>query len=199
MSTHCAVMVQFKNAVQVIYVHRDGYPSGVGKILFEHFNSQILAEALILNGNRLSISEEVAKAAYATQDSSDTLVIDEALVNKLQLEFHQSFCEKIGRKFDPDYYFPQTTYGEPARQHSTYEQAVAEWSDNVIIRYCYYWDGNQWHVNNFELSEILTKIETDLESRSPENRPGYDGYVSPPEDCSTSQCYESWQDRTPNS
>lgn len=189
MATPCTVMVQQRGKVNAIYVHQDGYPMGVGRGLFEHFNSQKLAEALISNGNRRHVREEVAKAVFSTKDSSGTLLIDEALLRRLEVESHQSFCKKIGQKFDLDRFNwcfgDSTIYDEPAREYDTYEDGIQDWNHDVV-HYYYLWDGAQWHVNNFKLATVLERIDANWEKESPE---------TPPENRSDSKFYESWQER----
>lgn len=171
MSTRSAVMVQIGKQIKAIYVHHDGYPSGVGSILNKHFNSQQSAEALIRNGNRGAIDRFVAGAL---KQSSAGLFIDEFIVRNLVVEFY--------REIRPDYNLTShcysTNYNEPAETYDSYLQAVDAWIDLIWIRFCYFWDGKIWWVNNYPLADILEQIGSDFSVEYPADSSSWDGYES---------------------
>jgi len=51
MATRSIINVKVGNVYHVIYCHNDGYIKHNGKILFNHYNSQELAEKLVSGGN----------------------------------------------------------------------------------------------------------------------------------------------------
>jgi hypothetical protein len=51
-----------------VYCHWDGYLSGVGKTLFDHYNSQALAEKLVKPGDMSSLREKCTKPKGHTFD-----------------------------------------------------------------------------------------------------------------------------------
>lgn len=53
-------IVNEDKTVDVIYCHYDGYPTGVGKMLVEHYNTEEKVRELIALGNLSSIHERIA-------------------------------------------------------------------------------------------------------------------------------------------
>ena len=51
MATRSNISVKVGNEYRTVYCHFDGYLSGVGKTLLNHYNSQELAEELVKEGN----------------------------------------------------------------------------------------------------------------------------------------------------
>ena len=51
MATSSNISVKSGDVYLTVYCHFNGYPEGVGAILFNHYNSQEAAEALITGGN----------------------------------------------------------------------------------------------------------------------------------------------------
>ena len=52
-----------------VYCHWDGYPSWNGKILYNHYNSQELAEALVAPGDMSSLDKKCDKPEGHTYDT----------------------------------------------------------------------------------------------------------------------------------
>lgn len=58
MSTRCRIGVELPDGkIKSIYCHHDGYISGVGKVLHDHYDSNELAEQLIELGDISSLGE----------------------------------------------------------------------------------------------------------------------------------------------
>lgn len=57
MSTHCMIIVERAEGGQFVasYCHFDGYPTGVGYQLINHYNDQDLAECLVTGGDMSSL------------------------------------------------------------------------------------------------------------------------------------------------
>lgn len=51
MATHSNINVKVGEKYHVVYCHNNGYLSANGKLLFEHYNSQELAEKLVSGGD----------------------------------------------------------------------------------------------------------------------------------------------------
>ena len=54
--------------VKVIYVHSDGYPYGVGKILVDHYNSYDLAKQLFTEGDASYLGDTFAECSFYGRD-----------------------------------------------------------------------------------------------------------------------------------
>lgn len=57
MSTHCHIGIKNGDHVRYIYCHFDGYPSYVGKILLNHYNTVEKVNELIDGGDLSSLGE----------------------------------------------------------------------------------------------------------------------------------------------
>ena len=58
MSTHCGIAIKSNNeGYRYIYVHNDGYPSYMWPMLTKHYNSEELANKLIMLGDASFIDE----------------------------------------------------------------------------------------------------------------------------------------------
>lgn len=69
MSTRSAIIVKTGDKeYKAIYCHWDGYPSHVGRILHEHYNTQEKAEALIALGDISALYENIAPPEGKTHD-----------------------------------------------------------------------------------------------------------------------------------
>ena len=54
--------------VKVIYVHSDGYPYGVGKILVDHYNNRQLAAKLFEHGDASYLSDTLDECSFYGRD-----------------------------------------------------------------------------------------------------------------------------------
>lgn len=63
MGTRSTITVKTGNTYTGIYCHWDGYPSGVGAKLFNHYNTQARAEALVALGSLSRLRENATKPA----------------------------------------------------------------------------------------------------------------------------------------
>lgn len=69
MGTRSAIIVKTgKKEYKAIYCHWDGYPSHVGRILHEHYNTQEKAETLIALGDISALYENIAPPEGKTHD-----------------------------------------------------------------------------------------------------------------------------------
>ena len=58
MSTRSNISVKVGNEYRTVYCHFDGYLSGVGETLLNHYNSQELAEELVKEGDMSCLDKE---------------------------------------------------------------------------------------------------------------------------------------------
>lgn len=56
MGTRCMIGKEFGDTCHVIYVHFDGYPKGVGKVLLEKYNTDEAVNGLIALGDRSTLT-----------------------------------------------------------------------------------------------------------------------------------------------
>ncbi|MFA6235024.1 MAG: hypothetical protein WC824_12700 [Bacteroidota bacterium] len=63
MGTRSTITVKFTKdgKYRGIYCHWDGYPAHVGKMLLEHYNSQVGAELVVSEGDLSSLNESMEK------------------------------------------------------------------------------------------------------------------------------------------
>jgi hypothetical protein len=54
--------------IKVIYVHCDGYPYGVGKILNDHYNTRALAAQLFKHGDASYLSDTIDECSFYSRD-----------------------------------------------------------------------------------------------------------------------------------
>ena len=54
--------------VKVIYVHSDGYPYGVGKILVDHYNKRDLAQLLFNHGDASYLGDTIDECSFYGRD-----------------------------------------------------------------------------------------------------------------------------------
>jgi len=59
MSTRSFIAIKKEDGYEGIYCHFDGYPEGVGKILYRHYKDEKKVKELIALGNISSLGEEI--------------------------------------------------------------------------------------------------------------------------------------------
>lgn len=85
-------------SVSSIYCHNDGYLTGVGKVLFKHYDTLEKVEALISRGGASFIGPTLEESMFYTQRGERLHIIQHAN----QKEFADSFP---GSEFDYQYFF----------------------------------------------------------------------------------------------
>jgi hypothetical protein len=102
-----------------IYCHWDGYISHNGAILFEHYNSQKLAEKLVEPGDLSSLAEDCSKPEGHTFDSAV-----------------KGHCVYYGRD-----------RGETGALGATGDTLQEVWpAEDAWTEFTYVWDGTKWGV-----------------------------------------------------
>lgn len=72
MGTHASITVKHTDGkYHGIYLHFDGYPNWILRILRSHYNSQELAEELISYGNASAIYETIEECDFYARDSGE--------------------------------------------------------------------------------------------------------------------------------
>lgn len=72
MSTRCLIGITDdvnSNKMRAVYCGHDGYPSWVGKILLDHYNTKESIEELLKDGDMSSIGETVDRCNYYYEDT----------------------------------------------------------------------------------------------------------------------------------
>ena len=127
MGTPCSVAsVAIDGSVHIIYGHWDGYPSGVGKMLVQHYNTQEMVDRLLSLGNFSSLDASI--------DCPDGHSFDTPV---------DGYTTFYGRD--------RGETGQQADEFSTYKQAV----DRCGQGHDYFFDGTQWHYNDKVLTLVL--------------------------------------------
>jgi hypothetical protein len=133
MSTNSSVSVKIGDKVKTIYGHWDGYPSWVGRILKESYNSQEKAEALVALGDFSSLDHSIE----APEGHSFDKPID-------------GYTVFYGRDRGED--------DVEAKVYNTIDEAIREYSQE----FNYFWDGDKWmvqdHYDSDEWVELTDKI-----------------------------------------
>ena len=69
MSTRSNIAIQLPDGkVKVIYVHSDGYPYGVGKILHDNYNTYDKAEELFNFGDASYLDDNIESCSFYGRD-----------------------------------------------------------------------------------------------------------------------------------
>ena len=70
MSTRSNIAIEDPKSkkVKVIYVHCDGYPYGVGKILNDHYNNRQLAALLFKHGDASYLGDTIEECSFYSRD-----------------------------------------------------------------------------------------------------------------------------------
>ncbi len=124
MSTRSNVgIINADGSVTAIYVHNDGYPSGVGKTLREHYNTEDKVRDLLKLGD-LSILGEVIGEKH-NFDAHD---------------FTTKWCRAYGRD--------RGEKGTTARKHKTVKEACSSFDND----YAYLFDPteNRWSFREYD-------------------------------------------------
>lgn len=130
MSTRSSISVKIGDIIKNIYCHYDGYPSHVGKILLEHYNSQKLAEKVVSLGD--------LSALYQSMDCPKWHNFDHPIKG-----FSIAYCRDRG--------CPEER--TKARIFDNIQDALK----NNDQDFNYFWDGERWLVDvNLGIFEELT-------------------------------------------
>ena len=138
MSTRSDIIVHMSNGKWArVYCHWDGYPSHNGKILFNHYNTQKLAEKLIKHGDMSYLDKKCGKPKG---HSYDTPV--------------KGYTVYYGRD-----------RGETETNAVIAETLQQVWPGvDTWTEYTYVWDDNHWSVGNAkEGTQTLRNLKEVLE------------------------------------
>ena len=93
MSTRSNIAIQLPDGkVKVIYVHSDGYPYGVGKILHDNYNTYDKAEELFNFGDASYLDDKIEGCSFYGRDWDRK--IEEATHTEMNIVIWQ-ICEEI--------------------------------------------------------------------------------------------------------
>ena len=138
MGTRSDIIVKLANGQwKRIYCHWDGYLSHNGKILFEHYNSQKKAEALVKHGDLSSLDEKCSKPHGHSFDFR---------VN--------GYCVYYGRD-----------RGEKNTEGHTGASLESVWpSADTWTEFTYIWDGEKWFVSDPDNKANVFPLNAALEA-----------------------------------
>lgn len=125
MSTNSSVSVRVGDSIKVIYGHWDGYPSHVGRLLLDHYNTQEKAESLVNLGNFSSLDVSVECPEGHSFDSK---------------------AERCTTFYGRD-------RGEEGQECRVYPISEGV-PDRELQEFDYYWDGEKWYVHCGYLDEL---------------------------------------------
>ena len=118
MSTRSSIGVKLPNGnIKAIYCHFDGYPSGVGQTLTEHYTTEEKINALMELGDLSVLGPEIGEK----QDFND------------HANHNRDWCLAYGRD-----------RGEN-REVETYSN-IKEWVSAMWVNYYYLWNGTNWEI-----------------------------------------------------
>lgn len=119
MSTRSSIGVKLPNGnIKAIYCHFDGYPSGVGQTLTEHYTTEEKINALMELGDLSILGPEIGEK----QDFND-------YQNR-----NRDWCLAYGRD-----------RGESGQEAETYSN-IKEWVGAIWVDYHYLWNGTNWEI-----------------------------------------------------
>ena len=118
-----------------IYVHWDGYPSGVGQTLLNHYTDQSKIEGLMALGDLSQLSESIEKPEGHSFKNPAS-----------------GCCVAYGRDRGEE--------GVEAKAGQTVEEA-SKWTKDSWCEYNYLWDGKKWTCDGVDLAEAIRREESD--------------------------------------
>jgi hypothetical protein len=119
MSTRSSIGVKLPNEqIKAIYCHFDGYPSGVGKILKDHYTTEEKINALMELGDLSVLGPEIGEK----QDFDN------------QNTHNENWCLAYGRD-----------RGQAETEASIYSD-IKEWVGETWVDYHYLWNGSSWEI-----------------------------------------------------
>lgn len=125
MSTHASISMKTSKCYKTIYVHHDGYPEYVGKILKEHYTSDELVGKLLDLGDLSSLGENPISKPELWNKNYPNYYTDSKL-----------YC---------------TSYKDRGEEcvDAMYNKSLKEiqyMCYSRCIDYCYVWKNNKWHL-----------------------------------------------------
>ena len=172
MSTNSVVAYLRKDgSIVSSYIHYDGYETGVGMTLLEHYNSDELAERVSSAGYFSSLSEDMSKSlgeSVHTEEADEFASMEEFelfLMDNSHLEFGYLWT---GGKWMVASWTTETIHAKPF---------TAEFGD--APRYESTWNGFSWLVTSF-VREGRKTVERFRDRARDDNREGrteYDEYA----------------------
>lgn len=80
MSTRALIAVPKDDGIHYVYCHHDGYPSGLGAVLHDHYNSFESACAILDLGNLSGLEPDLATSVFYCRDRSEPMEDNCAIV-----------------------------------------------------------------------------------------------------------------------
>jgi len=130
MSTRSTITTKIGNKYHSVYCHFDGYCSGVGKTLLNHYNSQALAEKVVALGDLSSLEESM--------DAPEGHTFNKPM-DGYSVAYHRDRGDKLEQC-------------QPYITESLLEVYLAK------EQYNYLWDGEKWLVDDIILDEAMCNV-----------------------------------------
>ncbi len=125
MSTRALISIEGADGkVRSTYVHFDGYPSGAGRILIDHYQTMESVEALLALGFLSALGERIAPNPDEHHDYENP-------VEGVCIAYHRDRGEPI----------------HPASVWANAEDMLANASDRFWAEYCYLFRNGKWYVD----------------------------------------------------
>lgn len=127
MSTRSLIAIQNSDAksCRSLYLHFDGYPSGAGRILIDHYTTAEKAEALLSLGSLSALGERLAPEPGEKHNY-------EAPAGGICIAYHRDCGEKLRA---------------PTVWNSA-EEMLSQASDKFWAEYCYLFREGNWYVDS---------------------------------------------------
>lgn len=146
MGTRSAIIVKVGHRKYAgIYCHWDGYPTHVGKMLFNHYNTLDKAEALIALGDLSSLKENLAPPEGATH-TFDNPYVEDKTSNYASSKVTVAYGRDRGET-DPDFVHPKAG------------KTVDEVSDKIDCAYVYVFRNGAWRYREVSSEYFKTLTE----------------------------------------
>ncbi len=127
MSTRSLIAIKNSDAksCRSLYLHFDGYPSGAGRILIDHYNTEEKVEALLALGSLSALGERLAPELGEKHNYNDP-------AGGICIAYHRDRGEKLR---------------VPTVWNSA-EEMLSQASDKFWAEYCYLFRDGKWYVDS---------------------------------------------------
>lgn len=151
MSTRSLIAVrQQDKTIKAVYCHFDGYPSCVGSILFNHYNSEEKANELVALGNLSSLGEKPAPEKEFDKPSRSWWKSGEPVRHSYEtpqdgvtVAYHRDRGEKLHVN------------------HFQTKTDMRKWFNDSWCDYLYLFENRKWYCQGRELGLVLAELENE--------------------------------------
>ena len=141
MSTRCLIAIDQPESVRAIYCHHDGYPDGVGNILFKHYRDRNKVQSLINLGGLSSLGAKIGPEKPMFDDRG--MQVESVTVAYYRDMGHDGIVSHI----------------LPSREELADFFRQANVAGKSMIRYIYLFQDGQWHCSDLWQTERWNLLE----------------------------------------